>query len=191
MADAARIITPSQTVGPFYSFCLTRHPPQLSPLGDHRLATTDAHGSRVTIEGSMFDGEGMPVPDALIEIWQADGEGRYHREGDGASFRGFGRVELDADGRFAIETVKPGRVPAPGGGLQAPHIALGIFAKGLNRRLYTRLYFDDESSNDEDLVLRSVPASRRATLVARRTHAGHYAFAVRLQGRDETVFFEA
>ena len=129
----------------------------------------------------------------MIEAWQADAEGRYAGAArPGAStFTGFGRVECDADGRFVIETIRPGRARAPGGGLQAPHIALGIFAKGLNRRLYTRLYFDDEPSNDADMVLSSVPVARRATLIARREGAQRYTFVIRLQGGDETVFLEA
>lgn len=194
MTESARVITPSQTVGPFFAFCLTRHPAHLSLLGDHRLATTDEAGRRIVIEGTMFDGEGIPVSDAMIEVWQANSDGKYAdlrvKHGP-SSFTGFGRVELDADGRFVIETIKPGRVPAPGGGLQAPHIALGVFAKGLNRRLYTRVYFDDESTNEEDLVLGSLPARRRNTLVTRSMGAGRYSHVIRLQGGAETVFFEA
>jgi protocatechuate 3,4-dioxygenase alpha subunit len=194
MSARASVITPSQTVGPFFSFCLTRPGAPLSRLGDHRLVTDGVEGVRVTIGGRMFDGGGRPVPDAMIEIWQADGQGRYARSPSGPvppSFTGFGRVECDAEGRFVIETVKPGRAPAPGGGLQAPHVALGIFGKGLNRRLYTRLYFDDEPGNDSDLVLTSVPAARRKTLISRSTGKGRYEFDIRLQGDDETVFFEA
>jgi len=194
MTDGPRTITPSQTVGPFYSFCLTRPPPRLSPLGDHRLITPDAHGTPVTIRGAIFDGEQAPVPDGLIEVWQADGRGLYRGAGNGAddtSFTGFGRVDMDAQGRFVIETVKPGRVPAPDGGRQAPHLALGIFGKGLNRRLYTRMYFDDEPSNSDDPVLKAMPEARRRTLVAQRMPDGCYEFVIRLQGRDETVFLEA
>ena len=194
MATSARVITPSQTVGPFFSFCLTRHPAHLSLLANPRLATGDTPGAHVTISGLMLDGAGAPVPDALVEVWQADSHGRYAGFDTAdpiGSFTGFGRVECDPQGRFVIDTVKPGRVGAPRGGLQAPHIALGIFAKGLNRRLYTRLYFDDEPSNEGDLVLASVPAARRHTLIARGTGTGRYEFVVRLQGGDETVFLEA
>lgn len=193
MGERPRVITPSQTVGPFFALCLTRHPAHLSLLGNHRLVTGDAAGTPITIAGSVIDGDAAPVPDAMIEVWQADGEGRYatFAQPEASRFGGFGRVECDAHGRFVIETIKPGRVAARGGGLQAPHIALGIFAKGLNRRLYTRLYFEDEASNDTDLVLCSVPASRRDTLVARCDGPQRYGFVIRLQGGDETVFLEA
>jgi len=189
---SGRVITPSQTVGPFFSFCLTRHPAHLSLLGGPRLATREVPGTRITIGGAIHDGNGDAVPDAMIEVWQADSAGRYAGAGTAAGgFRGFGRVECDAAGRFAIETIKPGPVSAPGGGVQAPHVALGIFAKGLNRRLYTRLYFDDEPANDTDPVLVSVPAARRGTLIARAVAKARYEFVIRLQGGEETVFFEA
>lgn len=194
MPDRRLTITPSQTVGPFYSLCLTRHPPQLPRLGDHRLHTADAHGAPITIGGVILDGEQRAVPDALIEVWQADGMGQYRRAGgvtDRTAFTGFGRIEMDAQGRYAIETVKPGPVAMRDAGRQAPHIALGIFGKGVNRRLYTRMYFDDEPSNLDDPVLNSVPGHRRRTLFARRVAAGAYEFIIRLQGDDETVFFEA
>jgi protocatechuate 3,4-dioxygenase alpha subunit len=191
MDGDGRVITPSQTVGPFFSFCLTRHPAHLSLLGGPRLATDAVPGTRIVIGGAIHDGLGAPVPDAMIEVWQADSQGRYAGASDASSgFRGFGRVECDAAGRFAIETIKPGPVRAPGGGVQAPHIALGIFAKGLNRRLYTRVYFGDERANDSDPVLLSVPAARRNTLIARAVADGRYEFVIRLQGGDETVFFE-
>jgi protocatechuate 3,4-dioxygenase alpha subunit len=194
MADDLRIITPSQTVGPFFSFCLTRHPAHLSLLGDHRLATAKTSGHRIAIEGTMYDGEGKVVPDALIEVWQANQDGVYadlRSQHAGASFTGFGRVELDDAGRFAIDTIKPGSVPAPDGSSQAPHLALGIFAKGLNRRLYTRLYFDDETLNASDYVLKSIPAARRNSLVASKKGDSTYSCTIRLQGADETVFLEA
>jgi len=193
MGDRTRVITPSQTVGPFFALCLTRHPAQLSLLGSHRIAGGDVAGTPITVAGRVVDGDAAPVAEAMIEVWQADAEGRYASAArpPASTFTGFGRVECDADGRFVIETIKPGPAPAPAGGLQAPHIALGIFAKGLNRRLYTRLYFDDEPSNDTDLVLSSVPPARRATLIARRESAQRYGFVIRLQGGDETVFLEA
>jgi protocatechuate 3,4-dioxygenase beta subunit len=114
-----RVITPSQTVGPFFSFCLTRHPAHLSLLGGPRLATDAVPGTRIVIGGAIHDGLGAPVPDAMIEVWQADSQGRYAGASDASSgFRGFGRVECDAAGRFAIETIKPGPVRAPGGGVR-------------------------------------------------------------------------
>lgn len=189
-----RVITPSQTVGPFFSFCLT---PALSvhkPLATNVLSE-GASGARVVVTGTVFDGDSQPVTDALIEIWQADASGCYRgADGDAppGAFTGFGRATCDAQGRYRIETVKPGAVPAPEGGLQAPHLALGIFARGLNRRLYTRVYFDDEASNLTDLVLSMVPAARRSTLIARREgNAEQYRFDIRLQGKGETVFLEA
>jgi len=192
MAGKPRVITPSQTVGPFFSSCLTRHPAHLSLLGGPTLLTRGVVGDRVTITGTLHDGAADPVPDALIEVWQADSEGHYAGEHSGVTaFTGFGRVECDAAGRFVIETIKPGPVAAPDDGLQAPHIALGIFAKGLNRRLYTRLYFDDEPANEDDPVLRSVPVARRATLIAHSRGDARYEFVIRLQGTQETVFFEA
>ena len=196
MAETAperSVITPSQTVGPFFSFCLA--PRDRPGIASACLATPDAAGPRVTIEGRVLDGSGVPVPDALVEIWQADGEGRYaglHRARAGSSFTGFGRATCDEEGRFTIETVKPGSVVDPDGRRHAPHIALGIFGKGINRRLYTRLYFPDEA-NDDDPVLRRVAAGLRSSMIARRSDATgqRYAFTIRLQGAGETVFLDA
>jgi protocatechuate 3,4-dioxygenase alpha subunit len=188
------VITPSQTVGPFFSFCLA--PRDRPAIGSARLATADAVGMRITIEGRVLDGNDAPVPDALLEIWQADGDGCYagfHRPLAASSFTGFGRATCDDQGRFSIETVKPGRVVDLDGRVHAPHVAIGIFGKGINRRLYTRLYFPDESANDGDRVLSSVAAERRASMIADKIDAaGHrYAFTIRLQGADETVFLDA
>lgn len=188
------MITPSQTVGPFFSLCLA--PRDRPGIGSARLATPDAVGQRITIEGRVLDGDHAPVPDALIEIWQADGEGRYagfHPALACLSFTGFGRATCDGQGRFTIETVKPGRVVDLDGREHAPHIAIGIFGKGINRRLYTRIYFPDESANDGDRVLSSVVAERRASMMAEKVGAAgqRYAFAIRLQGADETVFLDA
>ena len=143
----------------------------------------------------MLDGEGKPVPDAMVEIWQADGAGRYPDRGPGAntSFKGFGRSETKDGYRF--RTVKPGAVPSPDGKPQAPHIDVGIFARGILRRMLTRIYFEGEPLNAADPVLALVPAERRATLIARRDGAQdgapRYTFDIRLQGDNETVFFEA
>lgn len=188
------VITPSQTVGPFFSFCLA--PRDRPGIGSARLATPDAVGIRITIEGRVLDGNDAPVPDALIEIWQADGEGhyaRFHRGLASSSFTGFGRATCDDQGRFSIETIKPGRVVDLDGRAHAPHIAIGIFGKGINRRLYTRIYFPDEIANDADCVLTSVAAERRASMMAEKIDAAgqRYAFAIRLQGADETVFLDA
>jgi protocatechuate 3,4-dioxygenase alpha subunit len=178
-------LTPSQTVGPFFSIGLTWE--------DGALVVPEGAAGAFWLRGRVFDGDGAPVPDAIVETWQADPEGRYDSPDDprGAEpgFRGFARSPTDADGRFAIHTVKPGPVPGPGGGTQAPHLAMSVFARGLLNRVVTRVYFADEADlNPADPILGDVPEDRRATLLATRTDDG-YAFDVRLQGEDETVFF--
>jgi protocatechuate 3,4-dioxygenase alpha subunit len=188
------VITPFQTVGPFFSFCLA--PRDRRGIGSARLITPEAVGASITIEGRVIDGNLAPVPDALIEIWQADGEGRYagfHRALAGSSFTGFGRATCDDEGRFTIETIKPGRVLDLDGRVHAPHIAIGIFGKGINRRLYTRIYFPDERANDTDPVLSRVAGERRASMMADKIGATgrQFAFTIRLQGADETVFLDA
>lgn len=183
--------TPEQTIGPFYHFALV-------DLAGPALVERDAPGA-VRLAGWVVDGGGAPVDDALIEIWQADADGRYpHAEGapDGAragnanGFAGFGRCATDPEGRFAFTTVKPGRVPGPGGTLQAPHIVVGVFARGLLRRVVTRVYFPDEAAyNAEDPILALVedPVARER-LVA-RPEAGELRFDIVLQGDEETTFF--
>jgi protocatechuate 3,4-dioxygenase, alpha subunit len=168
--------TPSQTIGPFLRIGL--------PWTDGPdVVAADAPGA-FWIRGDVRDGEGTVVEDALVETWQADPDGRF-----GGTFRGFGRCPTDGDGRYGIRTCKPGRVTAPGGGLQAPHIDVSVFARGLLNRVVTRIYFDDEAANDTDPVLTSVPADRRSTLIAKREADG-YRFDIHLQGTDETVFFQ-
>ena len=197
MAEPPRkplVITPSQTVGPFFSFSLA--PRDRPGIACARLITSDAVGAPITIEGHVLDGNGAPVPDALLEIWQADGDGRYagfHRTAAASSFTGFGRATCDADGRFTIETVKPGSIVDVDHRRHAPHIAIGVFGKGINRRLYTRLYFPGEAANDIDPVLSCVDEKRRSLMIARETDGTgrRYAFTIRLQGVDETVFLEA
>ncbi len=228
--------TPSQTVGPFFAILVPER-------GDLRLRGGGAAGARIHVAGTVRDGTGRAVPDALIEIWQADAAGRYdhpedprrggpedprrggpeeprpsgpeeprldgpedarrggpeeprhcgseepRRGGPAPSFRGYGRVHTDPDGGFAVETVKPGRAPGPGG-LQAPHLLVGLFARGVLARLVTRIYFDDEPSNAGDPVLALVPVDRRPTLVAESRGDGAYRFDIALQGPDETVFFD-
>ena len=187
-------ITPSQTVGPYFKYGLT-------PGTDYRwndafgnnLVTPDAVGERIRIEGQVFDGDGKPVTDSMLEIWQADGQGRFADQTQGAltntAFRGFGRVGTDASGAFAFDTVKPGQVPDPDGKLQAPHILLAVFARGMTMQTYSRIYFDGEAANATDPVLALVPADRRDTLIARKQGAA-YRFDVHLQGDNETVFFD-
>lgn len=172
--------TTSQTVGPYLHIGLTW-------LIIEKLAAARVPGERVTIEGRVVDGDGKPVNDAAVEIWQADSRGRYGTK----SFRGFGRSATDAKGMFRFQTIKPGRVPGPGGKLQAPHIAVNIFMRGQLKQLVTRIYFPGDVANGADPVLRLVPAERRGTLIAnKKGKAGALEWNVFLQGRDETVFFD-
>lgn len=176
--------TPFQTVGPFFHF-------GLSFDGSNRLK---GKGPRIVIEGAVTDGAGAAVPDAMIETWQADAGGRYRHPEDtrGAAdpvFDGFGRTATDAKGRFSLDTIKPGPVPGPGNRLQAPHLVVGFFARGLLTRLVTRIYFDDEAANETDPILELVPGARAGTLVAKRIGDGRYRFDIALQGKNETVFF--
>jgi len=173
--------TTSQTVGPYLHIGLTR-------MTIENLAPAGVAGERLAIEGRVIDGDGKPVNDALVEIWQANADGKY----GGRDFRGFGRSATDDNGSFRFQTIKPGRVPAPGGGLQAPHIAVNIFMRGQLKQLVSRIYFPDDPANDGDPVLALVPADRRATLIATKLAGtpGALHWSVILQGRDETVFFD-
>ena len=178
------VATPWQTVGPFYSIGLTW-------LGGEDLAPglPDA----IEIAGQVLDGDGAVVPDAVVEIWQADPDGRYPHPADRRNqavtpgFRGFGRCGTESGG-FRFRTLKRGRVPGEGG-LQAPHILVGVLARGLLRRVTTRLYFAGDTANAADAVLAEVPPARRQTLMARPQGGGRYHWDIRLQGPEETVFF--
>ena len=190
-------ITPSQTVGPFFKYGLT--PNGLYEWNDaftNNLVTPDVSGDRIRVEGRVFDGDGQPVPDCMLEIWQADSQGRFADPKDkralpNAKFRGFGRCGTDANGTFAFDTIMPGQVADPDGKPQAPHLLLAVFGRGMLRHLYTRIYFSGEAANDSDPVLAQVPADRRATLIATRDGASAiYRLDLRLQGDDETVFFD-
>jgi protocatechuate 3,4-dioxygenase alpha subunit len=164
--------TPSQTVGPYFSIGL--------PWPDGPEVVPDGAEGAVWLRGRVLDGERDPIPDALIETWQADPDGRYETPG----FRGFGRCPTDAGGNWAIRTVKPGAAAG-----QAPHIAVSVFARGLLHRVVTRIYFaDEDEANAADPVLAGLDEAARATLVAAREEDG-YRFDVRLQGPDETTFF--
>jgi protocatechuate 3,4-dioxygenase alpha subunit len=192
-------ITPSQTVGPFFKYGLTPDGKyDWNDAFDNNLVTADATGDRIRIEGRVFDGDGQPVPDAMLEIWQADAQGRFVDPKDkralpNTKFRGFGRCGTDGNGDYAFDTIKPGAVPDPDGKPQAPHILLAIFARGMLMHLYSRIYLDGEAANAADPVLALVPADRRGTLIAvRQPGNGNavYRFDIRLQGDNETVFFD-
>ena len=199
MPGSAKGITPSQTVGPFFKYGLT-------PDGQYdwndaftaNLVTADASGERIRVEGRVFDGDGQPVPDAMLEIWQADAQGRFSDPQDkralpNSSFRGFGRCGTDGNGGYLFDTIKPGPVPDADGKAQAPHILLAIFARGMLLHNFTRIYFEGEAANAGDPVLALVPADRRGTLMAvRQAGSGNAAYRldIRLQGEDETVFFD-
>ncbi len=188
--------TPSQTVGPFFAYGLTPELYGRSPIADGRVAPREAPGEHILLTGRVLDGEGAAVPDAMIELWQADSRGRFAHPlgGGGADFHGFGRTGTDEEGRFRFATVKPGPVPAADGRPQAPHLSLIVTARGLLNHLFTRVYFADEAeANAADPVLAVVPGERRGTLIASReeTPGGPvYRLDIRLQGENETVFFD-
>jgi len=182
-------LTPSQTVGPFFGVGL--------PFERGEQIATPGLAGVIRIEGQVLDGNGDPVPDALLEIWQADDQGRYRTIADGEGTRGksrdpstgFGRCRTDSEGAFSFLTLKPGATPAPDGRVQAAHLNVTVFARGLLRHLVTRLYFPDETAaNATDPVLNLVEPARRETLIA-RNYGGVLHFDVRLQGERETVFF--
>lgn len=192
-------LTPSQTVGPYFAYGLTpSNKYGWSDLVTGNMLTPDVSGERIRIEGRVTDGDGKPINDAMIELWQADSQGRYAHPGDkralpNATFKGFGRVGTDGDGQFAFDTIKPGAVPGPDGTMQAPHIVVAFYSRGLLTHMYTRFYFADEVSNDGDPILALVPTDRRKTLIAARSlRDGQpvYRFDIRVQGDDETVFFD-
>jgi protocatechuate 3,4-dioxygenase alpha subunit len=178
--------TPSQTVGPFFAIEL--------PYAEGPYVVSDGADGAVWLRGRVFDGAGDPIPDALIETWQADPDGRFNHPDDprgrAEDFRGFGRAPCDDDGRYRLLTLKPGPVPWPAGGTQAPHVDVSVFARGMLNRVVTRIYFaDEEQANAADPVLQRIADDgRRATLIAQPTEDG-YRHDFRLQGEDETVFF--
>jgi protocatechuate 3,4-dioxygenase alpha subunit len=196
-------LTPSQTVGPFYAYGLTpKGRAKWDPNGQYswketvgdNLITPDVVGDRIRIEGAIYDGDGKPINDAMLEIWQADGQGRYanapgSRERSNAAFKGHGRSACDNNGVFSFDTVKPGQVAGPNGKMQAPHIVVAIFGRGMLRQVYTRLYFDGEAANATDPILALVPAERRDTLMAKK-QGNVWRWDVHMQGDRETVFFD-
>jgi len=192
-------VTPSQTVGPFFKYGLT--PDGKYDWNDaftNNLITPDTSGERIHLEGRVFDGDGQPVPDAMLEIWQADAQGRFNNPKDNralpnSAFRGFGRCGTNPNGDYAFDSIKPGSVPDPDGRPQAPHILLAVFARGMLMHLYTRIYLGGEAANATDPVLALVPQDRRATLIASREPGNGipvYRLDIRLQGDNETVFFD-
>lgn len=188
------IPTPSQTVGPFFHLGMA-HPEWAD------LTAGNPDGERILIEGRVIDGDGAPVPDACVEVWQANAAGRYNHPDDTQTekplepkFHGFGRAGTDAEGRFRIATIRPGPVPGRGNALQAPHINVALFARGLLKHLYTRIYFADEPANATDPLLSSIEdESVRSTLLARPAEGGspkRYHFDIVMQGENETAFLD-
>src|SRR5580692_7448839 len=185
-------LTPSQTVGPYFAMRL--------PWPDGPYVVPDGTPDAITIVGRVYDGAGNVLADAMIETWQADQYGRFAHPDDprGASpagyagFRGFGRCETAADGSYRIVTVKPGPLPTPDGDIEAPHLDVSVFARGLLDRVVTRMYFPDEqTANAVDPVLCSISEpARRATLIAVPEPEGELRFDIWLQGERETVFFD-
>jgi protocatechuate 3,4-dioxygenase, alpha subunit len=187
------LLTSSQTVGPFFAPALLREDARRN-----LMTRPETVGERIRIEGRVLDGDGAPVPDAMVEIWQANSHGRYNHAADqGAaqldlSFLGFGRSGTAEDGSYWFETIRPGSVPFDREQLQAPHICVTVFSRGLLNHLVTRLYFEDEPGNALDPVLQCVPNDRRATLLAWREARDTevvYHFDIVLQGSGETAFF--
>jgi protocatechuate 3,4-dioxygenase, alpha subunit len=184
--------TPSSTVGPFLHLGLTEK---------HSLtevAPPAVEGRHIVLRCRILDADGAPVNDAMIEIWQADAQGRYRHPDDprvnecDPRFLGFGRAATDEKGCCEFRTIMPGAVPAPNGTSQAPHISLAIHSRGILLQLYTRIYFAGDPANEQDPVLALVPKERRSTLmaVADSSHAGRWLFDIRLRGGNETVFFD-
>lgn len=178
--------TPAQTIGPFFAHALT--------WPDGPYVVSEGTPGAIWLRGQVLDGAGDVVADALVETWQAGPDGHFDHPDDprgrSPGFRGFGRCPTDAEGRYAVHTLKPGPVPAPNGATQAPHIDVSVFARGLLQRIVTRVYFSDEAdANLADPLLASVTeAAARATLLAQRDADG-YRFDIRLQGERETLFF--
>ena len=206
--------TPWQTVGPYFHYGLPWKggadlvgrsdmgarpdlmPPEHFLLSDSNVSGTP-EGEVIALAGCVYDADGKPIEDARIEIWQANAKGRYASPDDDRTevaldrhFVGFGRASADKAGVFRFRTLRPGRVPGPGNSLQAPHIALSVFGRGLLKRLPTRLYFADGEGNETDPILALVPESRRHSLIAQRKPDGTWWLDINLAGESETVFFD-
>jgi len=189
--DIDLVPTPSQTVGPYFAIELTTEAHCV-----RCVAGPQAKGERVCMTFRVLDGDGTPVNDAMLEIWQADANGKYNHPDDvqpkelDPGWIGFGRLATSEDGSCVLETIKPGRVSQ--GTLHAPHFTVAVYARGMLKQLYTRVYFAGDAANDKDPTLQLVPPDRRNTLIARPDPArpGYWSFDVRLQGDQETVFFD-
>jgi protocatechuate 3,4-dioxygenase alpha subunit len=183
--------TTSQTVGPYFDI-------GFEWLNRDNLVGEGVSGERVTIQGRVVDGDGISVPDAVLEIWQANAHGKYDHPEDTQDkplepgFKGYGRVPTTADGMFRFATIKPGPVPGPNGKEQAPHVVVSVFMRGVLRRMVTRIYFPDDARNASDAILNLVEPARRSTLIAKKAAGGPGALEwnVVLQGPEETVFFD-
>ena len=187
----SELLTPSQTVGPYFSMRL--------PWPEGPFVVPEGTPGAITIIGRLYDGAGDVIPDGLIETWQADPDGRFAHPDDPrgpvpparTAFRGFGRAKTEPDGSFAIVTLKPGPLPFGDGRTEAPHINVSVFSRGMLDRSVTRIYFPDEpEANAADPVLAAVPADRLQTLIARPAGDGLLRFDVHMQGERETVFFD-
>lgn len=194
--------TPSQTVGPYFAYGLLPHTYARRSIATHQICKPETPGEHIRVAGCVIDGNGKPIEDAMLEIWQADAEGRYASPADpnfplrtDPQFRGFGRTGTTPQGEFVFDTIKPGRVRGSGNALQAPHLNLIVFSRGLLTHVYTRIYFDDEqTANAEDEILNLVEAVRRPTLISKRQRGASgitYRFDIHMQGENETVFLEA
>lgn len=187
MTEELLIQTGSQTVGPFFHYGLIFG-------GENVLVNEKTRGERILIEGTVYDGDGVPIPDALVEIWQPDAQGYFAHPADpnqakaDPNFRGFGRSGTVDSGKYSFKTVKPGVIA----GSTAPYINVRIFSRGMLIHAVTRIYFSDEAANAKDPVLNAIDETRRSTLIAQRHDFGDlpcYYFDIRLQGDSETVFF--
>jgi protocatechuate 3,4-dioxygenase, alpha subunit len=184
--------TPWSTVGPYFSVCVDED------LCVPKIAAPGVKGERVKLIFKVFDRAGACVADTLIEIWQANADGKYNHPADRQAksieeaFRGFGRQVTGLDGACEFETIKPGRVPGPHGALQAPHLEVGVFTRGVLKRLATRIYFAGDAANNECPVLALVPKTRRTTLIAQpvANEPGTWRYEIHLSGPKETAFFD-
>jgi protocatechuate 3,4-dioxygenase alpha subunit len=192
------IQSPSQTVGPYFAQGLLREGDQVFT---NVLTSESTEGERIRIQGSVLDADGQPIEDAMIEIWQANSQGRYNHPLDeqdkplDPNFMGHGRASTDIKGNYWFETIKPGSVPGPDEKSQAPHINVIVFARGMLSHAFTRIYFEDEAANSSDPVLLSIedPAHRSTLVAGRQEENGQiiYRFDICFQGEHETAFFDA